>query len=188
MLRDMDEADPDLEKYVINSVISAMHLDDMDEEDKEDIIAKLEGEEDEEGGDDFDMEGGDEEVDVDLDAEETPEGGEELAEDVDLDLDSKEITEDDDKKTNKKEITISKGKMDELHNNNISKIDDHCIVYPENKDSFDILDKINKMGGGNCIFITDDQMKMLHDKGKCDCGEVTLIYKEGGKVSSLMIK
>jgi hypothetical protein len=26
MLRDMDEADPDLEKYVINSVISAMHL------------------------------------------------------------------------------------------------------------------------------------------------------------------
>jgi hypothetical protein len=81
MLRDMDEADSDLEKYVINSIISAMHLDEMDDEDKEDIIAKLEGEEDEEGMDDFDMEGGDEEVDVDLDAEETPEeGGEELSE------------------------------------------------------------------------------------------------------------
>ena len=84
MLRDMDEADLDLEKYVINSIISAMHLDEMDEEDKEDIIAKLEGEDDEEGGDDFDMEGGDEEVDVDLDAEETteetPEEGEELSE------------------------------------------------------------------------------------------------------------
>ena len=65
MLRDMDEADLDLEKYVINSIISAMHLDEMDEEDKEDIIAKLEGEDDEEGGDDLDMEGGDEEVDMD---------------------------------------------------------------------------------------------------------------------------
>ena len=49
MLRDMDDADLDLEKYVINSIISAMHLDEMDEEDKEDIIAKLEGEDDEEG-------------------------------------------------------------------------------------------------------------------------------------------
>lgn len=83
MLRDMVEVDSDLEKYVINSIISAIHLDEMDEGDKEDIIAKLEGEEEE--GDEFDAEGG-EEVDMDLDAEEpteetpAPEGGEELAE------------------------------------------------------------------------------------------------------------
>lgn len=82
MLRDMDEVDSDLEKYVINSIISAMHLDEMDEGDKEDIIAKLEGEEEE--GDEFDAEGG-EEVDMDLDAEEPTEEtpapeGEELAE------------------------------------------------------------------------------------------------------------
>jgi hypothetical protein len=171
MLRDMDEADPDLEKYVINSVISAMHLDEMDEGDKEDIIAKLEGEEDEEGGDDFDMEVGDEEVDVDLDAEETPEeGGEELSEE-----------EDKETKSNKKTITISKSDMDELHDNSVCMIDNTCVVYPEDKDGFDVLEKVNKLGGGNCIFITKEQMDMLHDKGKCDCGEVTLVYKEGGK-------
>jgi hypothetical protein len=45
MLRDKEEVDPELEKYVINSIISALHLDDMDESDKEDIIAKIEGEE-----------------------------------------------------------------------------------------------------------------------------------------------
>jgi hypothetical protein len=83
MLRDMDKVDSDLEKYVINSIISAMHLDEMDEGDKEDIIAKLEGEEGEEGDDNFDMESGDEEVDeFDMEStEETPEeGGEELSE------------------------------------------------------------------------------------------------------------
>lgn len=48
MLRDMDSPDPELEKYVINSFISAMHLDEMDENDKEDIISKIEGEEEDE--------------------------------------------------------------------------------------------------------------------------------------------
>lgn len=47
MLRDMDSPDSELEKYVINSLISAMHLDEMDEGDKEDIISKIEGEEEE---------------------------------------------------------------------------------------------------------------------------------------------
>ena len=49
MLRDMESPDPELEKYVINSFISAMHLDEMDENDKDDIISKIEGEEEEEG-------------------------------------------------------------------------------------------------------------------------------------------
>ena len=47
LMRDSEKVDPEIEKYVINSVISAMHLDDMDESDREDIISKLEGEEDE---------------------------------------------------------------------------------------------------------------------------------------------
>ena len=47
LLRDKEEVDPELEKYVINSIISALHLDEMDESDKEDIIAKIEGEEEE---------------------------------------------------------------------------------------------------------------------------------------------
>jgi hypothetical protein len=72
MLRDMDEVDPDLEKYVINSIISALHLDEMDEGDKEDIIAKLEGEEDLEGEDLEDGESTEDtsNVDLDLDTEE----------------------------------------------------------------------------------------------------------------------
>lgn len=47
LMRDSKKVDPEIEKYVINSVISAMHLDEMDESDKEDIITKIEGEEEE---------------------------------------------------------------------------------------------------------------------------------------------
>ena len=43
-------------KYVINSVLSALELDNLDEEDKEDILDKLEGVGEEEGEEDFDME------------------------------------------------------------------------------------------------------------------------------------
>ena len=59
-------------KYVINSVLSALNLDDLEEDDLESIVNKLEGVE-EEG----DNEGGDEEmVDVDMETEEpvAPEG------------------------------------------------------------------------------------------------------------------
>lgn len=46
-IRELDEPDAELEKYVINSVISALHLDEFSDEDIEDIISKLEGEEEE---------------------------------------------------------------------------------------------------------------------------------------------
>lgn len=62
MLRDSEDVDPKLEKYVINSIISALHLDEMDESDKEDIISKFEGEEEEDSfGSDEDTEEGSEE-------------------------------------------------------------------------------------------------------------------------------
>ena len=71
LMRDMDDPDSELDKYVINSVISAIDFEEIDEEDVEDIIAKIEGEDEEAGeGDEFDTE----EVDVDLDVEEFPEG------------------------------------------------------------------------------------------------------------------
>jgi hypothetical protein len=79
MLRDMDEADPELEKYVINSIISALHLDEMDEEDKEDIIAKIEGDEEEGEGVDLDLDS-----DLDLDAGEEGDETEEVDMDVEL--------------------------------------------------------------------------------------------------------
>lgn len=91
MLRDMEQVDPELEKYVINSILSAMHLDEMDEGDKEDIIAKIEGEEEEEEdltGDETETtepEGG---------VAQSPKGGEELAEEVSKTKKPLEITPD----------------------------------------------------------------------------------------------
>ena len=180
MLRDMDEADLDLEKYVINSIISAMHLDEMDEEDKEDIIAKLEGEDDEEGGDDFDMEGGDEEVDVDLDAEETteetPEEGEELSEGEDKEDD------DDDDDDEKEVVEISESQMEMLKNDGICTCDDEiCLVYPEaeNADADKILEKMQKEE--MCFVISEERMEMLEEDGECDCGDVTVKCKKDKK-------
>jgi hypothetical protein len=89
-----DEADPELEKYVINSIISALHLDEMDEEDKEDIIAKIEGDEEEGEGVDLDLDS-----DLDLDAGE--EGDE--TEEVDMDVELSEGK----KKKEKKELEIT---------------------------------------------------------------------------------
>ena len=71
LLRDKDEPDAELDKYVINSIISAINWEEIPDEDVEDIIAKIEGEDEEDG----ELEGGDEEsVDIDMDVEE--EGGE----------------------------------------------------------------------------------------------------------------
>jgi hypothetical protein len=78
-----NEMTSDDTKYVINSILSALDLDNLDEEDKEEIISKIEGEE-EEGDEDFDMgdEEGGEEVSPETPEVPSPEG--EMAED-DLD-------------------------------------------------------------------------------------------------------
>lgn len=68
-MRELEEPDPELEKYVINSIMSALDIDSMDEDFKEDLISKLEG--DEEGKE------SDEEP-TEEPADETPEGEEEL--------------------------------------------------------------------------------------------------------------
>ena len=49
LLRDKDEPDAELDKYVINSIISAINWEDIPVEDVEDIISKIEGEDDEDG-------------------------------------------------------------------------------------------------------------------------------------------
>ena len=128
LLRDKDEPDAELDKYVINSIISAIDWDEIPDEDVEDIISKIEGEDEEDGeGDEF-ATGDDEEV-VDLDAEE---GGDE---DPFADDGGEELSEGEDKKDSNKEV----------------------------------------------VNITEKQMAMLHEKGICDCGDVTLKYKEGKK-------
>ena len=91
LLRDKEEVDPELEKYVINSIISALHLDEMDESDKEDIIAKIEEEEeegDEEPTDDTEEPVGDAEEPV------GDTGSEELSEEVSKSEKPLEITPD----------------------------------------------------------------------------------------------
>ena len=177
MLRDMDEADSDLEKYVINSIISAMHLDEMDEEDKEDIIAKLEGD-DEEEGDDLDMEGGDEEVDMDLDAEEETteespeEGGEELSEGEDKE-------DDDDDDDDKKVVNVKKEQLKMLEEEGICTCGGKCLIYPEAEgvDASDLL-KQGAKSGKECIILTDDNMSDLKSEGECKCGGVKLKCKK----------
>lgn len=76
-IRELDEPDAELEKYVINSIISALHLDQFSDEDIEDIISKLEGEDEE---DDAEASDSDE-----LDMEE-PSMEEEPAEEVEMEV------------------------------------------------------------------------------------------------------
>jgi rubrerythrin len=90
MLRDKDEPDPELDKYVINSIVSAIDWEEIPDEDVEDIIAKIEGEDEEDG----ELEGGDEDMDMEVEEggededpfgeeggeDEDPFAGEELAE------------------------------------------------------------------------------------------------------------
>jgi hypothetical protein len=78
MLRDKDDPDAELDKYVINSIVSAIDWEEIPDEDVEDIIAKIEGEDEEDDA----LEGGDDEVEMDaeVEVEEDPfaeEGGEE---------------------------------------------------------------------------------------------------------------
>ena len=65
-------------KYIINSILSALDVEVLDEDDIEQIIAKLEGEEDDEEGEGEEM-SDKEEIDVDME-EEMPEEEPELAE------------------------------------------------------------------------------------------------------------
>lgn len=70
--REMDNPDQELEKYVINSILSAIDIDSMDDEFKEELIGKIEGEkEKEDKGEESEMEEPTEEP-VEDETEETP--------------------------------------------------------------------------------------------------------------------
>ena len=79
-------------KYVINSIISAIS-DNLDEDDKEDIIGKLEGEDEEEGMDMGMEDMGDE--DMGMDTEELPSDSEEAPIDAEMDEGMHEFKEED---------------------------------------------------------------------------------------------
>ncbi len=106
MLRDKDEPDAELDKYVINSIISAINWEDIPDEDVEDIIAKIEGEDEEDG----ELEGGDEEtLDIDVEEEggEDPfaEEGDELAEGEEKDKEEHEKMDKDEDKEDEEELS-----------------------------------------------------------------------------------
>ena len=67
-------------KYVLNSIISAVNLDSLSEEDLEDILGNFEEDEEGEFDTEIDLDSGDEELDLDMDVEEEPAGDEELSE------------------------------------------------------------------------------------------------------------
>jgi|TARA_R110000744_G_scaffold155467_2_gene270771 hypothetical protein len=80
-LRDSEEElDSEDIKYVINSVLSAVDLNTLEEEDKEDIVSRFEEDEteygDEEAGDEIEMD--DEDLDIDMEDEDMDMGDEEL--------------------------------------------------------------------------------------------------------------
>tara|TARA_R110000851_G_scaffold142800_5_gene281551 strand:+ start:2398 stop:4455 length:2058 start_codon:yes stop_codon:yes gene_type:complete len=115
--KDNGEPDFDLEKYVINSVISATHTAEMDKSDQKDIIEKIktsgdEGEDEDLGGDEFDEDlGGDDEDlgdDEDGDTEENLEEMFKMA-NVYESFQSKNLD-----KSKKSRIIVNKGKIEHL--------------------------------------------------------------------------
>ena len=101
-MRELEEPDPELDKYVINSVISAIEWESMSEEDVEDIIAKIEGDEEEGEG---------EEVDIELGAEE---GGEEVEVGIEDELAEQKEVEPEPKKKKSKLSPEDQKKQDQI--------------------------------------------------------------------------
>jgi len=98
LLRDKDEPDAELDKYVINSIVAAIDWEEIPDEDVEDIIAKIEGEDEEDG----ELEG-DEDMSMDMEVEEggedeDPFADEEGGEDEDP-FAEEELSESDEKKS-----------------------------------------------------------------------------------------
>ena len=84
---------------------------------------------------------------------------------------------------NKDELKLTKDHMDELHKEGHCMCDDKCLVYIEDisgdvKKMTELMKKIQDEDK-DCVFISKEQMDMLHKDGECDCDDnVTLSYSE----------
>ena len=161
MLRDKDEPDAELDKYVINSIVSAIDWEEIPDEDVEDIIDKIEGEDEEDDA----LEGGDEvEMDAEVEVEEDPfaeEGGEE------------EIAESEEKVEEKETVNISEKEMKDLDKKGYCICDDKCLIDSTTENAADVLEKVSKLKK-ECLVLSEKQMKMLKEEGECSCGGVKL--------------
>tara|TARA_B100000963_G_scaffold50171_2_gene38347 strand:+ start:12160 stop:13911 length:1752 start_codon:yes stop_codon:yes gene_type:complete len=139
LLRDKDEPDAELDKYVINSIISAIDWEEIPDEDVEDIIAKIEGEDEEDG----ELEGGDE-----VGGEEDPftdeEGGEEDPFADEEEGGEEELAESEEIKEEKETINISKKQMEMLKKDGKCDCGDVTLKLDESDDE---LEEGNKFSG-----------------------------------------
>ena len=189
LLRDKDEPDAELDKYVINSIISAIDWDEVPDEDVEDIISKIEGEDEEDGeGDEFATD--DEEV-VDLDAEEggdedpfADDGGEELAEsDITYEDDNwlvldKEEEKPKKKKTKKDESRVfSKKQLMESLLKNATKKSLKKVLKENNR----ICEECLGEGCKSCSGVEEHHNMSYTNYGKFDREEYMLDEKLKGK-------
>ena len=136
LLRDKDEPDAELDKYVINSIVSAIDWEEIPDEDVEDIIAKIEGEDEEDG----ELEGGDEEGGEDPFADE--EGGEDPF--ADEEGGEEELAESEEIKEEKETINISKKQMEMLKKDGKCDCGDVTLKLDESDDE---LEEGNKFSG-----------------------------------------
>ena len=136
LLRDKDEPDAELDKYVINSIISAIDWEEIPDEDVEDIIAKIEGEDEEDG----ELEGGDEVGGEDPFADE--EGGEDPF--ADEEGGEEELAESEEIKEEKETINISKKQMEMLKKDGKCDCGDVTLKLDESDDE---LEEGNKFSG-----------------------------------------
>ena len=161
MLRDKDEPDAELDKYVINSIISAINWEEIPDDDVEDIIAKIEGEDEEDDA----LEGGDEvEMDTEVEMEEDP-----FAEEGD----EEEIAESEEKVEEKETVNISEKEMKDLDKKGYCICDDKCLIDSTTENAADVLEKVSKLKK-ECLVLSEKQMKMLKEEGECSCGGVKL--------------
>ena len=172
LLRDKDEPDAELDKYVINSIISAINWEEIPDEDVEDIIAKIEGEDEEDG----ELEGGDEEsVDVDMDVEE--EGGEDpFAEEGEEELNEQTAFE----------KSLDKMLNDKLEKLKASKTEKKSFMDKITKDFGDILKKYFEdletvSDGTNTNIVLTNESDDELEEGNAFTGALAKAKKEGKK-------
>ena len=142
LLRDKDEPDAELDKYVINSIVAAIDWEEIPDEDVEDIIAKIEGEDEEDG----ELEG-DEDMSMDMEVEEGGEDEDPFAEEGDEDEDpfaTEELSESEEIKEEKETINISKKQMEMLKKDGKCDCGDVTLKLDESDDE---LEEGNKFSG-----------------------------------------
>jgi hypothetical protein len=173
-MRELDEPNPELEKYVINSIMSALDVDSMDEDFKEDLISKLEGEEESTKDEESSEEKPSEEDTTENEPTEEPAGEpmEEPVEETKVKSESRIIS----KKTlmeNLKSKKILKNKLKKTIKEN--SLDEYFYFDEESEEGYELPKKLSKRMNNKDTFYgkfrdQDDEWigNVTHKGGKLD--------------------